>query len=76
MGEFFKNFSRRKDGETEEVVSAGASWANPLRFPGQYFDEETGTSYNYFRDYDANLGRYVQSNPIGLWGGGIPILTY
>ena len=32
-------------------------------------DQETGTSYNYFRDYDPSLGRYVQSDPIGLVGG-------
>ena len=37
-----------------------------LRFPGQYYDAETGTYYNYFRDYDPAIGRYEQSDPIGL----------
>lgn len=42
---------------------------NQLRFPGQYHDEETSTEYNYFRDYNPNTGRYVQTDPIGLKGG-------
>jgi RHS repeat-associated protein len=40
-----------------------------LRFPGQYFDAETGLHCNYFRDYDPATGRYVESDPIGLEGG-------
>jgi RHS repeat-associated protein len=42
---------------------------NSLRFPGQYFDAETGLHYNHFRDYDPNIGRYIQSDPIGLGSG-------
>lgn len=39
------------------------------RFSGQIADSETGLFYNYFRDYDPQTGRYVQSDPIGLDGG-------
>lgn len=40
-----------------------------LRFPGQYADAETGTHYNYLRDYDPRTGRYLTSDPVGLEGG-------
>ncbi|MFF7976717.1 putative T7SS-secreted protein [Streptomyces sp. NPDC007905] len=38
----------------------------PLRFPGQYFDAETGLNYNYLRYYDPEVGRYVSLDPLGL----------
>ena len=40
-----------------------------LRFPGQYYDKETGLHQNYFRDYNPKIGKYVESDPIGLAGG-------
>jgi len=71
-------------------VSLGAVVVeNPLRFPGQYFDGETGGHYNYFRDYDPVLGRYMTEDPVGLlqnysnplrqlsanFGASIPVVT-
>jgi RHS repeat-associated protein len=40
-----------------------------LRFPGQFFDQATRLHYNYFHDYDPRLGRYLESDPIGLADG-------
>jgi RHS repeat-associated protein len=41
----------------------------PLRFQGQYLDEETGLHYNRFRYYDPVTGRFIHQDPIGLLGG-------
>ena len=54
-------------GETR--VDPASTVTNNLRFPGQYYDEETNTHQNYFRDYGPEIGRYVQADPIGSSGG-------
>ncbi len=48
---------------------SGSIFTFNLRLPGQYFDNESKLNYNYFRDYNSMLGRYIQSDPIGLSGG-------
>ena len=62
------------DQPDENPGRLGVFTYNP-RFPGQVFDRETNHHYNYFRDYDPQTGRYVQSDPIGL-AGGINTFTY
>jgi RHS repeat-associated protein len=50
--------------------NTGTTFDLPLRLPGQFFDKETNQHYNYLRDcYDPAIGRYCQSDPIGLDGG-------
>ncbi|MEQ1890561.1 MAG: RHS repeat-associated core domain-containing protein [Alphaproteobacteria bacterium] len=52
-----------------EAHAITGSLAQNLRFPGQYADSETALSYNWHRSYDSSLGRYLQSDPIGMTGG-------
>lgn len=67
-GEAFGNTApnQNPDGDANQFVFN-------MRFPGQRYDAASGLSQNYFRDYEAATGRYVQSDPIGLSGG---ISTY
>jgi RHS repeat-associated protein len=58
-----------------QEVSSVQTVENPFRFPGQYYDQETGLYYNYHRYYDPMTGRYVTPDPIGLEGG-INLFTY
>lgn len=53
----------------QDPSNRGTTFEFNLRHAGQYYDKETGLFYNYFRDYDARTGRYVESDPIGLKGG-------
>ncbi|MFF9767123.1 putative T7SS-secreted protein [Streptomyces sp. NPDC014636] len=57
---------------TRSTLWGTTAWATnsttytPLRFPGQYYDPETGLHYNYFRHYDPETARYLTSDPLGL----------
>ncbi len=51
------------------TVSLTGTATNNLRFPGQYFDGETGFNYNLNRTFDPTTDRYMQADPIGLAGG-------
>lgn len=46
--------------------AASSTAYTPIRFPGQYFDPETGLHYNYFRYYDPESGRYASPDPLGI----------
>jgi RHS repeat-associated protein len=58
----------------QDPSGVGAFVYNP-RFPGQVFDQETGLNQNWHREYNARLGRYIQSDPIGL-AGGVSVYNY
>jgi RHS repeat-associated protein len=52
-----------------ENPSNSGTFVFNMRMPGQYYTKEANQFYNYFRDYDPQTGRYIQSDPIGLQGG-------
>ena len=49
-------------------IDPSSAITNNLRFPGQYSDSETELHYNYFRYYATMTGRYLRTDPFGLWG--------
>ncbi len=58
----YKPFGEAKVNPNSEVV-------NNFRLAGQYYDQQTGLHYNYYRYYDPKTGRYLTPDPIGLEGG-------
>ena len=52
-----------------EITKLTEKVSNNLRFPGQYYDKETGLAYNLFRKYDFSIGRYFRVDPISVYGG-------
>lgn len=59
----------------QDADGDGNTFTFNLRFPGQYYDAETGLHYNWNRHYDPQTGRYLQADPIGL-AGGLNLYTY
>src|SRR5215204_1167562 len=59
----------RRDAWGRTEAAPGSTTGTALRFPGQYEDAETGLCYSRFRYYDPEAGRFISSDPIGLWGG-------
>jgi RHS repeat-associated protein len=53
----------------EQQPTSATGYVLNLRYPGQYYDAESNTSYNLYRNYNQLLGRYDQPDPIGLSGG-------
>ncbi|WP_242112271.1 RHS repeat-associated core domain-containing protein [Luteimonas aquatica] len=53
----------------EDPDNDGAIFQLNMRFPGQIYDRVSDLNYNYFRDYEPSIGRYIQSDPIGLDAG-------
>ena len=69
-------WSATYDAFGKATVDAGSTVVNNLRFPGQYYDAETGLHYNWNRYYEPTTGRYVTTDPIGFEGEDENIYRY
>ena len=71
-------WSATYDSYGNATIDPAYTIVNNLRYPGQYYDQETGLHYNWMRYYDPRTvggGRYITSDPIGLRGG-VNFYTY
>ena len=59
-----------------EAVSITGTITNNLRFPGQYYDAESGVNYNLMRDYNSVIGRYLEADKIGILKGRNHLYVY
>ncbi|KER70722.1 hypothetical protein HR51_19610 [Burkholderia cepacia] len=76
LPEWIEDADRRVVWRAAEIDPYGLIYATTgnivdyvLRWPGHYYDHETGLHYNRFRSYHPGLGRYLQSDPAGQYGG-------
>ena len=56
-------------GRLKEETRVTDTAYQPFRLQNQYADRETGLHYNFLRYYEPDAGRFVNQDPIGLWGG-------
>ena len=59
-----------------EATITVSTITNNLRFPGQYYDAETGLMYNFARTYNPAIGRYIESDPLGIEEGENHLYVY
>ena len=55
--------------EADADFNKESSFTQPIRFQGQYLDEESGLHYNRYRYYSPKQQRFINQDPIGLVGG-------
>jgi RHS repeat-associated protein len=69
-------WSATYDAFGKATVAPSSTITSSLRFPGQYFDEETGLHYNWNRYYDPVAGRYISTDPLGFAAGDSNLYRY